>query len=82
MVEPFTTAGFTTSGTMTFKDGKILTHEVITRNAGGVTEVRGTYEMRPDATFHVKTEHLKDGEWAAGREVTYREDPSASVVFK
>ena len=78
----FTTAGFMTIGTMTFKEGKVLTHEVIAGNAGGVTEVRGTYEMRPDGTFQVETEHLKNGEWSAGREVIYREDPSASVVFK
>ena len=78
----FTTAGFMTIGTMTFKDGKVLTHEVVTGSAGGITEVRGAYEMRPDGTFQVKTEHLKNGEWAAAREVTYREDPTASVVFK
>jgi hypothetical protein len=78
----FTTAGFRTTGTMTFKDGKILSHEVVTGNAGGVSEVRGTFEMRSDGTMHVKTEHLKDGEWTTGRETTYREDPKASVVFK
>ena len=78
----FTTAGFMTIGTMTFKAGKVLTHEVVTGSAGGITEVRGAYEMLPDGTFRVKTEHLKNGEWAAAREVTYREDPTASVVFK
>ena len=78
----FTTAGFMTIGTMTFKDGKVLTHETVTGNASGVTEVRGTHEMRADGTFQVKTEHLKNGEWAVGREVTYRQDSSASVVFK
>jgi hypothetical protein len=78
----FTTAGFMTIGTMTFKDGKVLTQEVITGNAGGITEVRGEYGMRSDGTFQVKTQHLKDGAWTPGREVTYREDASASVVFK
>ena len=78
----FTTASFMTIGTMTFKDGKVLTHEVITGNAGGIAEVRGVYEMRADGTFQVKTEHLKNGEWTPAREVTYREDSSASVVFK
>jgi hypothetical protein len=38
--------------------------------------------MRPGGTFHVKTEHLKDGVWAPGRETTYREDAAATVVFK
>ena len=67
---------------MTFKDGTILSHELVTGNAGGVTEVRGTFEIRPDGTMHTKTEHRKNGEWTPGRETTYREDPKASVVFK
>ena len=78
----FTTGGFTTTGTMTFKDGKVLTHEVVTGSAGGVTEVRGTSEMSPEGTFRVKTEYLKEGAWVTGREVIYREDPTARVVFK
>ena len=78
----FTTATFTTQGTMTFKDGKIITHEVVSGNAGGITEVRGEFEIRSDGTYHVKAEHLKDGKWSPGREATYREDAIAKVVFK
>jgi hypothetical protein len=78
----FTTAGFMTKGTMSFKEGIVHTHEVVTGREGGVTEVRGQTEMRPDGTFHVKTEHLKDGVWSPGRETTYREDAAANVVFK
>ena len=78
----FTTAGFMTAGMMTFTNSKILTHEVVTGNPGGVAEVKGTTEMRSDGTFVVKTEQLKNGEWAPGRETTYREDASAKVVFK
>lgn len=78
----FTTATFTTTGTMTFKDGKIITHEIVNGNAGGITEVRGEFEMRSDGTYRIKAEHLKDGKWSPGREATYREDPTAKVVFK
>jgi len=78
----FTTATFTTEGTMTFKDGKIITHEIVSGNAGGITEVRGEFEIRSDGTYHVKAEHLKDGTWSPGREATYREDATAKVVFK
>lgn len=78
----FTTAGFTTTGKMSFKDGRLLTHETVHGDAGGVTEVRGAFQMLPDATFRVKTEHLKDGQWSPAREVIYREDPTATVVFK
>lgn len=78
----FTTAGFMTTGTMSFKDGKISTHEVVKGKASGVTEVRGESELRPDGSLGVKTEHLKNGEWSAGREVIYKEDPAAKIVFK
>jgi len=78
----FTTAGFMTVGRVSFKDGKLITHEVVTGSSGGVTEVRGTSELLPDGAFRVTTEHLKDGQWQSGREVTYHEDPAAKVVFK
>jgi hypothetical protein len=78
----FTTAGFMTVGTMSFKDGKFVSHETVTGSSGGVTEVRGTSELLPDGGFRVKTEHLSKGEWQPGREVVYREDASAKVLFK
>ena len=61
-----------TTGSMSFKDGKLHTHEVVTGSSGDVTEVRGTSELLPDGAFRVKTEHLKGGKWQSGREVTYR----------
>lgn len=78
----FTTAGFMTVGSLSFKDGKLITHEVVTGSTGGVREVRGTSELLPSGAFRVKTEHLKDGEWQPGREVTYNQDPDSKVVFK
>jgi hypothetical protein len=78
----FTTGGFMTTGTITFKDGKVLTHEDVAGDANGVTEVRGTSELLPDGSFHVKTEYRKNGEWGAGRETTYHEDAGAVVIFK
>jgi hypothetical protein len=78
----FTTAGFMTAGTLTVEDGKWISHEKVTGSSGGVTEVRGTSEVRRDGTLHVKTEHLKDGKWEVGHEATYQEDPKARVVFR
>jgi hypothetical protein len=78
----FTTAGFMTTGTLTVKDGKFLAHEEVVGSSGGVKEVRATCELLPDGKFHVKSEHLKNGEWSPGHEVTYQEDPGAQVVFK
>jgi hypothetical protein len=78
----FTTAGFMTTGTFIFKDGKVVSHELVTGSANGVTEVRGTSRSQPDGTFHVKSEYLKNGEWVPGHEATYQEDPTTAVVFK
>jgi hypothetical protein len=78
----FTTADFTTIGTMTAKDGKITTHEDVEGGAGGITEVRSTSELLPNGDYHVKAEYRKDGQWQPGHEFTYRVDPEAKVVFK
>ena len=78
----FTTAGFSTSGTIKTDGGKIVTHEHVSGNAGGVTEVRGTGEMASDGTYRIKTEYMKNGKWEPARDVVYREDASARVVFK
>jgi hypothetical protein len=78
----FTTAGFSTTGTIKPADRKIITHETVSGNAGGVTEVRGTAEIKPDGTYRLKTEYLKDGKWEPARDVLYREDASAKVLFK
>ena len=78
----FTTAGFMTTGTMSFEGGKMMSNEKVSGSAGGVSEVRGTAEIAPDGTFRMKTEYFKDGKWQPGRDVTYREDGAAKVVFK
>lgn len=78
----FTTAGFMTVGSVRFKDGKWITHEVVAGRANGVTEVRATADLSTDGALTVKTEHLKDGTWEPGREITYTVEPAARVVFK
>jgi hypothetical protein len=78
----FTTANYLTTGTLELKNGTIETHETIKGDAGGITEVRATTEILPEGKFHVKAEYLKNGEWALGHEVTYKEDPTSEVVFR
>jgi hypothetical protein len=78
----FTTDTFRTEGTMSFKNGKILTRELVKGKAESISEVRGSIEMRPDGTYLQKSEYFKDGKWTPGRETLYRQDPSARVVFK
>ena len=52
----FTTAGFMTTGTMTFSEGKFTSHEKVSGSANGVAEVRATSEFRADGTLFVKAE--------------------------
>ena len=67
---------------MKFAEGKIETHENVAGEAGGVTQVRSTMTMAGDGSFHVKAEYMKDGAWQVAREATYREDATATVVFR
>jgi len=78
----FNTAGFYTTGTISFSDGRYTSHEIVTGSAEGVTEVKAISELSADGTMHSKSEYLKDGKWVPGHEVTYKEDPKAEVVFK
>ena len=82
MFHYFTTADFTTKGTMTFKDGAVITHEDVAGEAGGVTQVRATITLAGEEAFQMKTEYMKDGKWELARETTYRQDGAATVVFK
>jgi len=78
----FTTAGFYTTGTLRAEDGAIVSHEVIKGAAGGISEVKAVSRLLPDGRLHVKSRHLKNGQWEDGRETFYVEDPQAVVRFK
>ncbi len=78
----FTTAGFMTHGHMSWEGGKIVTHEEVTGNQDGITEVKSTMEILPHARLHTKSRYLKKGEWVDGHEITYELAPGAEVVFK
>ena len=79
----FTTAGFRTTGTIEFRDGKMHTHEVVVGSAGDIKEVKAVSEVKADGTFVVKVEHLTTkGKWVATPERLYKPDPGAEVRFK
>ena len=78
----FTTAGFHTTGTMQADGGVLVSHEVVTGAADGITEVKGTFSLRPDGRLHVKTQYLKSGAWVDGRDMDYVDDPQAVVRLK
>lgn len=78
----FTTAGFYTSGTMSFDDdGRLHSRERVTGNEAGVTEVHATMEILPDGRMKVRTRMLRDGKWEDRGAVIYAEDPAAEVIL-
>jgi len=78
----FTTAGFYTNGTVKMEDGKMISHEFVTGNQDGITEVKSTTKLTAEGKMEVTTQMLKNGEWTEGRNVLYKETPEAEVVFK
>jgi len=78
----FTTAGFYTNGTITIEDGKMTSHEYVTGNENGITEVKSESKISPDGKLHTKSFYLKDGQWIDGHEISYSEDELAQVIFK
>lgn len=78
----FTTAGFYTNGAAKFEDGKFISHEVVTGNQDGVTEVKAIGEILPGGKLRSSSQYLKNGEWVQGHEIIYVEDASAQVIFK
>ncbi|HTI69885.1 MAG TPA: hypothetical protein VMF06_07965 [Candidatus Limnocylindria bacterium] len=78
----FTTAGFSTEGTLTVTGTKFTATEKVTGEANGITEVRSTSEIRADGTMLSKAEYIKGSEVSGGREILYKEDPKAEVKFK
>jgi len=78
----FTTAGFYTQGSFSFDGKKYVSHEYVTGNNEGITEVKATGEILPDGRLHSKSQYLKQGEWVDGHEFYYVEAPEAKVIFK
>jgi hypothetical protein len=78
-----TTAGFFTTATIRIEDGAMLSHEIVHGGgAGGVAEVKAESRILSDGRLLVKSQQLKGGQWTAGPERYYSEDPKAEVVFK
>ena len=77
-----TTGGFYTTGTLAAEARGFKSHEIVHGAAGGASEVEATSQVLPDGRLHVKSRHLKDGQWVEGHEVYYSVDASAVVRFK
>jgi hypothetical protein len=78
----FTTAGFFTHGTMSFEDSAIVSHEMVSGNENGITEVKSTGTILPDGRMLSKSRYLQNGQWVDGHEITYVEDAQAQVIFR
>lgn len=78
----FTTAGFYTTGTARVEDGALVSHEFVTGNSEGITEVKAKSAILPDGTMKSQASYFRNGAWEDGHEILYREDPSAQIVFR
>lgn len=78
----FTTAGFMTRGKMKTEGRKVIFTEKVKGNAGGITEVKGIFELLDKSSMNMESHFLKDGKWVKQMKVTYIETPEAKVVFK
>ncbi len=78
----FTTANFYTTGTMSYEDGKFISHEKVNRVHNGITEVRAIGEILPDGKMRSSSQYLQNGEWVKGHEIIYEEAADAEIVFR
>ena len=78
----FTTDGFYTNGTIKVEDGKMISHEIVTGNDDGITEVKSVGTILPDGKMQSKSQYFKNGEWVEGHAFIYEEAPEANVIFK
>ncbi|MBN2367260.1 MAG: hypothetical protein JXL67_13910 [Calditrichaeota bacterium] len=78
----FTTEGFYTRGTMEISNNQFTSHEYVTGNKNGITEVKAEGTIKEDGTLYSKSSYLQNGEWVDGHEVIYTEAPEAEVNFR
>jgi len=78
----FTTAGFFTQGAMTVENGQFISHEYVTGNQNGITEVKASGEILPGGKMRSTAKFLKNGQWVDGHVIDYLEAPEAKVIFK
>ena len=78
----FTTAGFYTQTTVIIEDGKLVSHEKVTGNENGITEVKSIMQLLSNGQLHTKSEYLQNGKWVDGHEIYYKEAPGEQVIFK
>ena len=60
----------------------MVTHEIVSGNENGITEVKSVGTILPDGKMQSKSQYLKNGEWVEGHAFIYEEAPEALVVFK
>jgi hypothetical protein len=79
----FTTAGFYTHGTMTYKPDtqSIEALEKVENNAQGITQVRSHSVLDPTGMLQISSEYLQNGKWVKGHSATYKRVPQTEVKF-
>ena len=78
----FTTANFYTYATVIIEDDKFISHEKVTGNENGITQVKSTTQLFSNGNLHSKAEYFQNGKWVSGHEIHYKEAADAKVIFK
>ena len=78
----FSTAGFQTQATLNVDKGTIISHEKVSGNQNGISEVKSTTRLFPDGRMHVKSQYLQKEKWVDGHEIHYKLSPESRVIFK
>jgi hypothetical protein len=78
----FTTGGFYTQGTMSIAGNQLISHEYVSGNENGITEVKAIGTILPDGEMKSESKYLQNGKWIEGHSIRYHEDPDAEVIFK
>jgi hypothetical protein len=59
-----------------------ISHEKVTDNSAGISEVKAISKILPDGRPHSKSQYLKNGDWMDGHETYCAEDSPAMVIFR
>ncbi|NVJ59361.1 MAG: hypothetical protein HWE27_03170 [Gammaproteobacteria bacterium] len=78
----FTTEGFFTEAEVTFDGSTMISHEKVTGNQNGITEVKAKAWLTPEGIMQTQSEYLQNGKWVPGHSATYKPAPDAKVIFK
>ena len=69
-------------GTVIIEDDKFISHEKVTGNENGITQVKSTTQLFSNGNLHSKAEYFQNGQWVSGHEIHYKEDSKAKIIYR